>query len=144
MLMISREPKLTRRPRPNGGWTFAEVLAVVVLAAIFMLIATLSVYRGKAAADELACQDKMRAIHSALDIYWMKHKDSVSGLHYYPANQAAFEQFVQDRAYFDQEPRCPLDETQSYHYQYSLDATITGPEAITITCPVPDSGHGSQ
>jgi len=131
--------------RNHGGWTFVELLAVIVLAAVLMLIATLSVYRGKAAADQLACEDNMRAIHSALEIYWTKHKDSVTGEHIYPANQAAFEQFLQDRAYFsDGEPRCPLDDDGEYHYQYSYDpVTNPGPEGITITCPVPASGHGS-
>jgi prepilin-type N-terminal cleavage/methylation domain-containing protein len=131
--------------RSHRGWTLAELLAVILLAAVLMLIATLSVYRGKAAADELACQDNMRAIHSALEIYWTKHKDSVTGEHIYPANQAAFEQFLQDRAYFsDGEPRCPLDDDREYHYHYSYDpVTNPGPEGITITCPVPDSGHGS-
>ncbi len=132
-----------RGQRGVSGWTFTELLAVILLAAVFMLIATLSVYRGKAAADELACQDKMRAIKSGLDIYWMKHKDSVTGQHYYPANQTEFLTFLQDPAYFTEEPRCPLDDEGSSHYQYSLDASNPGPEGITITCPIPDSGHES-
>lgn len=131
------------RRRGARGWTLPELLAVILLAAVLMLIATLSVYRGKAAADELACQDKMRAIKSGLDIYWMKHKDPVTGQHYYPASQTEFDQFLQDRAYFPEEPRCPLDDAGSYHYQYSLDPLNPVPEGITVTCPVPDSGHGS-
>lgn len=128
-----------------SGWTFAELLAVILLAAVLMLVATLSIYRGKAGADELACQDNMRAIHSALEIYWTKHKDPVTGEHFYPENQAAFELFLQHRAYFAEgEPRCPLDDDAAYHYQYSYDpVTNPGPEAIAITCPVPNSGHGS-
>jgi type II secretory pathway pseudopilin PulG len=136
-----------RRSRPTGrrrGWTFIEILAVILLAAVFMLIATLSIYRGKAAADELGCQDNMRAIKSGLEIYWTKHKDPVTGTHYYPANQAAFEEFLRDQSYFPNMPHCPLDEDRAYTYQYSYNpATNPGPEGITITCPVPNSGHGS-
>ena len=126
------------------GITFAELLAVIILVGVLLLVATLSVYHGKAAADELACQDNMRAIHSALQIYWTKHRDPVSQEHTYPADQAAFELFLQDRSYFPQEPRCPSDEEQAYRYQYTYDPTSDpGPEGITITCPVPNSGHGS-
>jgi len=117
---------------------------VILLAAVLMLVATLSVYRGKAAADELACQDNMRAIHSALQIYWTKNRDPVSQEHVYPADQAAFEAFLQDPTYFVEEPRCPLDENGEHHYQYSYDpSTDPGPEGVVITCPVADSGHGS-
>ncbi|MFB3880588.1 MAG: Tfp pilus assembly protein FimT/FimU [Armatimonadota bacterium] len=134
-----------RKSRARSGWTFAELLAVILLTAVLMLVATLSLYHGKAAADELACQDNMRAIHSALEIYWSKHKDSVTGEHLYPANQAAFEAFLRDTSYFpSEEPRCPLDEAKAYHYQYSYNpATDPGPEGIRITCPVPNSDHGS-
>ena len=127
-----------------SGWTLSELLSVILLAAVLTLIATLSVYRGKAAADELACQDNMRAIHSALQIYWTKNRDSVTHEHVYPADQAAFEQFLADPAYFPEEPRCPLDDENSHHYLYAYDAVANpGPEGITITCPVEDSGHGS-
>ena len=131
--------------REQRGWTFVEILAVILLTAVLMLIATLSIYRGKQAADELACQDNMRAIHSALEIYWTKHKDTVTGERLYPANQAAFEAFLGNAAYFpSEEPRCPLDDTRAYHYQYGYNpATDPGPEGIAITCPVPGSGHGS-
>jgi type II secretory pathway pseudopilin PulG len=104
--------------------------------AVAVLIGALSVYRGKAAADQLACQDNMRAIHSALQVYYIKNNRT------YPANQAAFDQFVQSQsgAYFGgKEPRCPLDSAGMYHYRYSYNAA-TG--VITITCPVPNSGHG--
>jgi type II secretory pathway pseudopilin PulG len=128
----------------ESGWTLAELLGVILLAAVLLLIATLSVYRGKAAADELACQDNMRAIHSALQIYWTKNRDPVTQEHTYPVDQAAFEQFLQDPAYFPEEPHCPLDDDGTYHYQYSYDAASDpGPESVTITCPVPHSGHGS-
>jgi len=130
-------------PQRRRGWTLPELLAVILLAAVIMLVATLSVYRGKAAADELACQDNMRAIHSALQIYWTKHRDSVTGEHIYPVDQAAFEQFLRDPAYFSEEPRCPLDRDSALHYQYAQDAGDPGPEGITITCPVADSDHGS-
>jgi type II secretory pathway pseudopilin PulG len=128
----------------ESGWTLPELLGVILLAAVVLLIATLSVYRGKAAADELACQDNVGAIHSALNIYWTKNRDAVTQERTYPADQAAFEQFLQDPAYFLEEPRCPLDDEGAYHYQYSYDAaTDPSPEGIAITCPVPDSGHSS-
>ena len=79
------------------------MVVVILLVAVGILIATVSVYRGKAAADELACQDNMRAIHSGLEIYFAKNHRT------YPADQAAFEAFLRDRAYFTEEPRCPLD-----------------------------------
>jgi len=121
-----------------AGWTVPELLAVILVLAVVVLIGALSVGRGKATADELACQDNMRAIHSALQIYWTKNNRS------YPADQAGFEQFVQDPQYFPQEPRCPLSEDGSQHYQYQYDpATDPGPEGITITCPMAESGHGS-
>jgi prepilin-type N-terminal cleavage/methylation domain-containing protein len=132
--------KSRRRVRTpgQGGFTLPELLAVILLVAVLLLVAILSVYRGKAAADQLACQDNMRAIHSALQIYWTKNSRT------YPADQAAFEQFLEDRAYYMEEPRCPLDENREHHYLYSYDpAADPGPEGITITCPVPDSGHGS-
>ena len=122
----------------SRGMTLLELIAVVFLVAVVILIALLSVGRGKATADELACQDHMRAIHSALEIYWTKNDRT------YPADQAAFEQFLQDRAYFSEEPRCPLDEDGARHYLYTYDpATDSGPEGITLTCPEPGSGHGS-
>ena len=120
------------------GVTFLELIAVVLLVSVVILIALFSVGRGKATADELACQDNMRAIHSALEIYWTKNDRT------YPADQAAFEQFLRDPAYFTEEPRCPLDEDRATHYLYTYDpATDSGPEGITLTCPMPGSGHGS-
>jgi len=140
----NRIAKAVPSRRRCSGWTLPELLAVILLAAVVLLIATLSVYRGKAAADELACQDNMRAIHSALEIYWTKNRDSVTNEHIYPVDQAAFEQFLGDRAYWPEEPRCPLDDDNSHHYLYAYDAVANpGPEGITITCPVADSGHGS-
>jgi len=130
-------------PAERRGWTFIELMVVLVLVAVTLLIAGLSVYRGKSAADHLTCQDNMKAIRSALEIYYVKNNRT------YPADQAAFEAFLQDRAYFGassaasataDELRCPLDESRSYHYLYSRNPT-TG--TITLTCPVPDSGHGS-
>ena len=126
-----------KRAASHRGWTLVELVVVILLVAVGILIATVSVYRGKAAADELACQDNMRAIHSSLEIYYTKHHRT------YPADQAAFEAFVQDRAYFTEELRCPLDDEHSLHYQYSYDATNPGSKGITITCPIADSGHGS-
>jgi len=126
-----------KRAGSRRGWTLFELVVVILLVAVGILIATVSVYRGKAAADELACQDNMRAIHSALGIYFTKNHRN------YPADQAAFEAFLQDRAYFTEELRCPRDATRSLHYQYSRSATNPGPEGITITCPVAGSGHGS-
>lgn len=140
----NRIRSLRRRQDCRLGLTFPELLGVIILAGVLLLVATLSVYHGKAAADELACQDNMRAIHSALQIYWTKHRDPATQEHTYPADQAAFEQFLQDKAYFPVEPRCPQDEEQSCHYQYSYDPTSDpGPEGITITCPMAYSGHGS-
>lgn len=133
-----------RRQR-GRGFTLPEVLAVIALLAVAMLIGALAIGRAKTAADEMACQDNMRAIHSALQVYWTKNQDPVTHEHYYPPDQAAFEEFLQDRAYFTEEPRCALDEAGAYHYQYSYDPGVDpGPEGITITCPVPDSGHGSS
>jgi type II secretory pathway pseudopilin PulG len=124
-----------------------EVVVVVVVAAVLFLIATLSVYRGKAAADQLTCEDNMQAMRSALEIYWTKHRDPVTQAHTYPADQAAFEAFLQEKrgsssegVYFPEEPLCPVDDEKQYHYQYSYNAA-TG--VITIECPVPGSGHGS-
>jgi len=120
------------------GWTLPELIAVILLVAVVILIGVLSVGRGKATADELACQDNMLAIHSALETYWTKNNRT------YPAEQTAFEQLLQDRAYFTGEPRCPLDDNGAHHYTYTYDpATDPGPEGIVISCPVPGSGHGS-
>jgi hypothetical protein len=122
----------------SRGWTFPELVVVILLVGVVILIGVLSVGRGKATADELACQDNMCAVHSALQIYWTKNART------YPADQAAFEQFLADRAYFPEEPRCPLDESGERHYLYSYDPAVDpGQEGITITCPVPGSSHGS-
>ena len=140
MLLASRVKSMRDHPADRGraGWTVPELLAVILVLAVVVLIGALSLGRGKATADELACQDNMRAIHSALHIYWTKNDRT------YPADQAAFEQFLQDPQYFPNEPRCPQDEELSFHYQYQYDpATDPGPEGITITCPISESGHGS-
>ena len=140
MLVKSMTNSKHRGPvsRLHRGWTLPELIAVILLVAAIILIGLLSVGRGKATADELACQDNMRAIHSALEIYWTKNNRT------YPADQTAFEQLLQDPAYFTEEPRCPLDDNGAYHYTYTYDpATDPGPEGITISCPVPGSGHGS-
>jgi len=121
----------------SRGWTFVESLAVIALAGAALVVGALSVHRGRVASEQLACQDQMRAIRSALEIYWAREGRS------YPADQAQFERFLQDRAYFLQEPRCPGDEQQSRHYRYTRRASDPGPEGITITCPAPGSGHGS-
>jgi type II secretory pathway pseudopilin PulG len=121
-----------------------ELLVVILLLGVVMLVAALSIGRAKASADEMACKDNMSAIHSALQVYWAKNADPVTHERSYPATQAEFETFLQTRAYFTEEPRCPLDEGASYHYLYSYDPAVDpGPEGITITCPVPDSDHGS-
>ena len=93
----NRIAKTLPSQRRRSGWTLPELLAVILLAAVVLLIATLSIYRGKEAADELACQDNMRAIHSAVEIYWTKNRDSVTNEHIYPVDQAAFELFIGDR-----------------------------------------------
>jgi type II secretory pathway pseudopilin PulG len=74
--------------RNHGGWTFVELMAVIILVGVMLLIGGLSIYRGKAASEQLSCQDNMRAIHSALQIYWEKNQRT------YPVGQAAFEQFL--------------------------------------------------
>ena len=139
LYLLPRKGMADRRSSARcRGLTFPELIAVVLLVAVVILIALLSVGRGKATADELACQDNMRAIHSAIEIYWTKNDRT------YPADQAAFEQFLQDPAYFTQEPRCPLDEDWATHYLYTYDPAIDpGPEGITLTCPESGSGHGS-
>jgi type II secretory pathway pseudopilin PulG len=119
--------------------TFAELIAVIALAAALLLVGLLSVYRGRQTAKALACQDNMEAIHAALEIYWTKNDRT------YPADQAAFEQFLQDRVYFPEELRCPLDDDGTHPYSYSYDpVTNPGPEGVTISCSVPGSGHGSR
>jgi type II secretory pathway pseudopilin PulG len=130
-----------QRERARGarrsGVTIPELLAVTLLIAVVVLIGALSLARGKEAADEMACQDNMRAIHSALQTYWSKNNRT------YPADQNAFNAWLSNPAYFTEEPRCPLDYDAVYHYQYSYDPANPGPEGITITCPVANSGHGS-
>ena len=129
-----RSPLAGRR-----GVTLAELMAVIVLAAALLVIGLLSVHRGRQTAKTLACQDNMEAIHAALEIYWTKNDRM------YPPDQTAFEQFLQDRMYFAEELRCPLDEDGSYHYSYSYDPSANpGPEGVTLSCPVPGSGHGSK
>ncbi len=135
--------KIADRPARGGGFTFAELMVVVALVAVALLIAGLSVMRGRRAAADLACRDNMQAIRSALEVYYVKNHRT------YPADQAEFEDFLRSPTYFaktsqtaaeGEEPRCPLDRDHSYHYLYQRDPA-TG--RITITCPVPDSGHGS-
>ena len=139
-----RGPGAGNRHGPRRGWTFVELMVVLVLVAVALLIGTLSVYRGKSAAEQLTCQDNMRAIRSALDVYYVKNNRTL------PADQAAFEAFLQSRTYFStssttsavaDELRCPLDENHAYHYQYSRNPTT---DVIIITCPVPGSGHGAM
>ena len=126
------------------GFSLIELMAVIVVAAALILIGALSVYRGMVTSQELTCKDNMRAIHSALQIYWEKNRDPVTQEHIYPRDQAAFEQFLGDGAYFPHELRCPRDRDNAYHYQYSYNpSTKPGPEGIVITCPVAESGHGS-
>lgn len=140
MLRTSKTDREHRSPAPRlqRGWTLPELLAVILLVAAIILIGMLSLGRGKATADELACQDHMQAIHSALEVYWTKNSRT------YPPDQTAFQQFLQDPAYFTEEPRCPLDENGAYHYIYTYNPAVDpGPEGITISCPVPESAHGS-
>jgi len=124
--------------RSRCGWTLVELLAVIVVAGAALLIGSLSVYRGKVMSEQLTCQDSMRAIHSTLQIYWEKNSRT------YPANQAAFEQFLKSPAYFpDGELHCPQDQDLSLHYQYHYTASANPvPGDISITCPVTGSGHG--
>ncbi len=130
-------PRLFHR---RSGWTLIELLAVIILAGVVLLIGTLSVYRGKSMSDQLACQDNMRALHSALQIYWEKNGRT------YPANQAAFDQFLGTPAYFpDGELRCPQDTDRSLHYHYQCAVSANPiPGNVVITCPVTGSGHGSM
>ena len=138
------ESSVSGRGRARRGWTFVEVLAVMIMAGVFVLIGTLSVYRGKSAADQLACQDNMRAVHSALQIYWEKNRDA-NGNHKYPANQTEFTAFLQSRIYFlDGELHCPKDEDRVSHYQYGYTPVANPvPGSVTITCPMTGAGHGS-
>jgi type II secretory pathway pseudopilin PulG len=117
-----------------------ELIAVMALLGIAALIGILSVYRGKALSEGLACQDSMHAIHSALQIYWTKNGRT------YPADQTAFEEFLASPVYFNNgEPRCPADADRSRHYQYRYTPNPNPvPSDIVITCPVAGSGHGAM
>ena len=128
-------------PRPRrSGWTLVELLAVIILAAVVLLIGSLSVYRGKVMSEQLACQDNMQAIHSALQIYWEKNSRT------YPPSQAAFEQFLQSSTYFpDGELHCPQDANRTLHYRYSYTVKSNPvPGDVVLSCPVTGSGHGSN
>jgi len=136
-------PAIARTSAHRRGWTFVELMVVLLLVAVALLVAGISVYRGKSAAEQVTCQDNMRAICSALEVYYVKNHRT------YPTDQATFESFLSDRAYFGassaassagDELRCPLDDNRAYHYAYVYNPA-TG--VITITCPVPGSGHGS-
>ncbi|MFB3880474.1 MAG: hypothetical protein ACE149_04380 [Armatimonadota bacterium] len=124
---------------------------VMLLAAVVVLIGSLSVYRGREMSSQLACKDNMRAIHSALQIYWEKNRNQLTGERTYPVDQAKFEEFLADPAYFpDGELRCPNDDDNSFHYTYTWTrpaTTVPGrtplPGEVVITCPVAGSGHGS-
>jgi len=125
--------------RVRRGWTFVELMAVIILVGVMLLIGGLSIYRGKAAAEQLSCQDNMRAIHSALQIYWEKNQRT------YPVGQAAFEQFLASPTYFPNgELHCPQDENRTSHYRYTYTPTaVPSPTDVKITCPTANSGHGS-
>jgi len=119
--------------------TLPELMAVIALVAVLLLIGLLSVHRGRQAAKKLACQDNMEAIHAALEIYWTKNDRT------YPADQTVFEQFLEDRVYFPEELRCPLDDDGTHPYGYSYHPlTNPGPEGVTISCSMPASEHGSR
>ncbi len=126
--------------RGGSGWTLVELLAVIVLVAVVLLIGGLSVYRGQRMSEQLTCQDNMRAIHSALQIYWEKNART------YPPTQAAFDQFLAGPAYFpDGEPRCPQDTARALHYTYAYTPhPYPVPGDVVLTCPVQWSGHGSM
>jgi type II secretory pathway pseudopilin PulG len=134
------------RGQGGPGWTFVELLTVMVLVAVVVVIGGLSVYRGQRTSEQLACQANMRAIHSALQIYWEKNRDPVTNEHTYPKTQDAFDQFLASPAYFvDGELHCPQDTDRSRHYTYQYTPhTPPVPGDVVITCPVPDSGHGSM
>jgi hypothetical protein len=112
----------------------------MILVAVVVLIGSLSVYRGQALSQQLTCQDNMRAIHSALQIYWEKNART------YPPSQAAFQQFLASPVYFPEgELCCPLDTGRSRHYVYSYTPHANPvPGDVVIGCPVPESGHGSM
>jgi len=133
-----RQPGFGRRSR--SGWTLVELLAVIILAAIVLLIGSLSVYRGKVMSEQLACQDNMRAIHSALQIYWEKNSRT------YPPSQAVFEQFLHSSTYFpDGELHCPQDANRSVHYKYGYTVRSNPvPGDVVLSCQVTGSGHGSN
>ena len=124
----------------GSGWTFVELLTVMILVAVVLLIGSLSVYRGQNMSEQLACQDNMRAIHSALQIYWEKNSRT------YPPNQSAFNQFLASPTYFvEGELHCPQDADKSRHYTYTYTPNANPvPGDVKITCPVAGSGHGSM
>ena len=135
-------------PRPGGyarplfnarGWTMAEALAVIALVAVVLLIGAVSVYAGKRAAELRQCQDQMHALQAELQNYYAQHS------HQYPADQTAFNQFLQDRTYFPSgEPHCPWDAAKATHYTYQYNPAVnSSAEGIKILCPVPKSDHGS-
>ena len=132
--------RIVSKSRGGSGWTLVELLAVIVLAAVVLLIGSLSVYRGQRMSEQLACQDNMRAIHSSLQIYWEKNART------YPPTQAAFEQFLASPVYFaDGERHCPQDAARALHYTYAYTPKINPvPGDIVLTCPVQGSGHGSM
>ncbi len=129
-----------RKYKRARGWTLIELLVVILLAAVLVLIGSLSVYRGREMSEQLTCQDNMDGIHSMLQVYWEKNGRT------YPADQAAFEQFLQNRTYFPEgEPHCPKDADETEHYQYAYTPTADPvPGDVVITCPIAGSGHGSM
>jgi type II secretory pathway pseudopilin PulG len=117
----------------------AEALAVIALIAVVLLIGAVSVYAGRRAAELRTCQDQMHAIQAELQNYYARNSRQ------YPADQTAFNQFLQNRTYFSSgEPHCPWDEAKATHYTYQYNPAVnSSAEGIKILCPVPKSGHGS-